>query len=810
VLAATKPGTTTGAIATSLGTLYLGDSRSGEGPSDSTRNSANGLLDEAHVYNYEISQADVLADMASTHTCNQLDHVEVVPGSSSASTCVPASVTVRACANSACSALVTNYTGTVSLGTSTGRGDWAGSATSPPNGTLANGSANDGAATYTFAAPDLGDAVLTLSHTLAQNVSVTVVDPSLPSSARTAAAIQFRDNAFSFAEDLNNKVAGSDIAVAGRPHDYTLSLVKKDPGTGSCGVATDYSGSRALKLWRSDSGGPYTAPSVVSPALAVPASQPAGSNLTLNFTAGVASFNLGSSDVGRYALNVLDDSLGYAATAVSGSSNTLTVRPFVLLVEGIAYGASANPSGSAATDGMFAPAGASFGASVSAYGWSSAMLANGADAANTGTPSASASATALKAGGKLAGFNSAITLSPVPASQTPAGGVLGALNNGAIASTAFSAGSATASTLQYTEVGSFLLNTTGVVGNYLGSGLALDAVVVNSAGSQNNRIGRFVPARFALSGGSVTHRLAAACSPASSFSHLDETFRLGYTLTAQNALGATTANYTGAYARLDLNTAANHNLAGIAGGTVFKTTGSARLALGAATGSWANGVASGVSLAATALRGSTPDGPHAALFGVAPVDLDGVVMGSYDLDTDSPANGNDRASVASVALRFGRLRLMNAMGPQARGLNLPVANQYWNGTAYTDNLDDNCTKLLATQLSYGNQRKTLVSGDGNMSSASATLVAGRTTLPLAAPGGGRSGTLDLALSLGSSATDASCLQTWAPAKPATTGAGMAYLRGAWCGSTYDKDPSARVTFGAFRGAENFIYQRENY
>ena len=810
VLVASVPTTTNGNIEPSLSTLYLGDNRSAVTPSGGTLNSFNGQVDEVSVYNYEISAADVLSDMAVTHDCIVLDHVEAVPSSTSGSTCAPKTVTVRACVNSTCSMLVTNYTGTVTLSTSSARGDWAASSSSPPNGTLNNGAANDGAGTYTFVLSDQGSAQLTLSHSLSQDVAIGTVDTTLLSTARTSAPIQFRDNVFTFAEDLSSKVTGADVAVAGRPHDYTLSLIKKDPTTGSCGVATDYTGSRSLKFWRTDSGGPYSAPAVVSPALTIPSSQPAASNLTLAFTAGVASFNLGTTDVGRYALNALDDSLSLSATSVSGSSNTLTVRPFVVLVDGIVYGATTNPNGSAATDTVFAPAGASFSATVSAYGWNVAMLSNGADASNTGTPSGSATATALKAGGKLAGFNSATTLSTVAGSQTPATGVLGALNNGSIASASFSGGSATVSTLQYTEVGSFLLNTSSVVSNYLGSGLALDAVVVNNAGSQNTRIGRFVPSRFALGSGTVTHRLAAACGTASTFSHLDEAFRLGYTLTAQNALGATTTNYTGPYARLDLTSATNHALAGIAGSTVFKTSGTPRLALGSATGTWANGVASGITLTATALRSTTPDGPHAAVFGVAPVDLDGVAMGTLDLDTDSPANGNDRATVASVPLRFGRLRLMNAMGSQTRGLNLPVANQYWNGTAFADNTLDSCTRLLATQLSYGNLRKTLTSTDGNMSGASVTLAAGRANVPLSAPGGSRSGTLDVALSLGASATDASCLQTWTPTKAATTGAGMTYLRGAWCGSTYDKDPSARVTFGAFRGAENLIYQRENY
>ena len=68
----------------------------------------------------------------------------------------------------------------------------------------------------------------------------------------------------------------------------------------------------------------------------------------------------------------------------------------------------------------------------------------------------------------------------------------------------------------------------------------------------------------------------------------------------------------------------------------------------------------------------------------------------------------------------------------------------------------------------------------------------------------------MAISLGASATDASCLQSWTPGKPGTTGASMAYLRGAWCSAAYGKDPSARATFGLYRGTDATVYQRENY
>ncbi|MBT9455166.1 MAG: hypothetical protein IV097_00950 [Burkholderiaceae bacterium] len=733
-----------------------------------------------------------------------------ITGTGSASTCSAQTLTITARDGSGNT--LTGYTGTVSLSTSTGKGNWTSGSSPTPSGTLTPGAANSGLASYLFAAGDGGVVKLRLSHTLAQDVTVTVVDATASGSSSTSAAIQYRDNAFVFAEDLNSKVSGSNIAVAGRPHDHTLSYIRRDPSTGSCGVATDYAGNKALKFWRSDSGGSWVAPTVVSPALSIPAAQPASNNLTLNFSGGVASFNLGTTDIGRYSLNVRDDSLSSAASAITGSASILTVRPFTVMVSAIKYGAVNNPNGSAAGDTLFAPAGASFSASVAAYTWAAAMLNNGADAANTGTPAASATEAAMKVGGRANSFASTVMLSPLAASQTPASGSLGSLNNGSVTGSAFATGTATVSTLQYTEVGSFALNTTGVVSNFLGSGLALNAVVVNAGGVQNTRVGRFAPASFALTSATVVHRNSASCAPASTFSYLDENFKLQFTLTARSALGATTTNYTGAFALLDLSAPAGFGLAGIQGSTTFKTTNS-RLALVSSSGSWSSGVAANVQLIAAAKRVAAPDGPFdSAKFGIAATDSDGVTMSGLDLDTDSPANGNDRVLLATVPLRFGRLQLMNAIGAQNRDLAMPLLAQYWNGSGFADNTLDSCTRISSTHVNFGNYRKTLTSADSNLQTSPVTVSAGRAKLVLSKPGAGRSGSFDVGLSLSGSATASTCMASFSPVAgdAATTGAGMGYLRGAWCGSAYDKDPSAKATFGLYRGADNLLYQRENY
>ncbi|MBB4841553.1 putative acyltransferase (DUF342 family) [Paucibacter oligotrophus] len=775
-------------------------------------NSALGAAQISAIYNNQLAGKNHDGSARNPSACNPAVASFVVTATAAASTCSPKNFSVTA--KDASGNTLSSYIGSINLATSTNRGDFSAGSGPSPSGTLLPGTANTGRASYTFAAGDAGVVNLRLSHGLAQDLSISVQDSVLASATGSSGTLQFRDTAFVWSEDLGNKIAGSNIAVAGRNHDLQVALWKKDSVTGNCAIATDYSGSRNLKLWRSDSAGPWTAPAISSPALTIPAARPASNNLlNTSFSNGVASLTLTTSDIGKYALNLDDDSLLYAATTISGGLGPLTVRPFALVVNGLSLGGVSNPAGSLATDAKFGVAGASFSATLGAYRWSST-----ADAGNDGQVDSGASLSQVTAGGLAPSYSTAITLSPLSGSQTPSIGVLGSLSNSGGSNPAiggFSGGQVTVSDLRYSEVGSFALNTSAVVQNFLGTaGLNLDASVFAGT-AQNNRIGRFVPAGFVASNAVLTQRQAAACSPASTFSYLGEDFRIAFTLTAQNAQGATTQNYTDVFAKQDLSAL---NPAGIQGSTPFKSGG--RL-LASSTGGWSLGQASPV-LTARVSRLSTPDGPFAsANFGIAPVDADGVAMRSLDLDTDSPANGNDRSSLKTAAaptlalpvpLRFGQLRLQNAIGPATRDLNLPVQAQYWNGTNFITNTDDSCTSIDSKAVNFGNYRKTLAVGDGSLISKTYQLKRGESSLTLSRPGGGRSGSLDVALSL-NSLSDQSCLQTWSPSPAATASASLAYLQGAWCGvgtPSYVKDPSARASFGLFRGSDNMIYQRENY
>ena len=809
--------TTTGSLDNSIGTLFVGDNRNTTAPTNGTLNSANGTLDEMRVYNYDISAVELTADMAPTHACPPpLDHVEAVPTASTGSTCAPITVTVRACSDAACNTVMTGYTGTVNLSTTSNRGDWTLGSGPTPLGVLTPGTAGSGNASYRFVATDFGVARLQLSHSLAQSVRITAVDSLTPGTTTTSSAIQFNNNAFVWAEDLSSRIVGTNIAVAGRPHDLQVSLIKKDPTTGSCGVATDFSATRNMKLWRTDSSGSWTAPTIVSPALTVPNARPSSSNIALAFTAGVATVNLGTTDIGQYTLNLDDDSLTYASATISGSLGPLTVRPFAIVISGLTLSGIGNPGGSNATDTVFGRAGAAFSATVGAYRW-----ASGADSDSDGVPdSSSATLAQVTAAGLAAGYNSSVNLTPVAASQIPTpanGGVLGTLSPNIAASASFSGGSATLSNLAYSEVGSFLLNTSAVVGNFLSSGLALDAIAFKADGTPSARIGRFIPAGFAVSGFNVTHRSGLACAPASAFSYLGEDIGIAFTLTAQNAAtpAATTQNYSNAsgFAKQLASIPASHNLAGISGATMFRA---AQYTLSNGAGTWTNGVAN-VSFTLNMTRGAAPVGPfNAAQFGIAstePTTGDGVSMLGLNLDTDYPTNVADSALLGQIPLRYGRLRLQNGMSAADRSLMLPLSAQYWdssNSTFKTNDLDS-CTRVTAANLSFGNFRKTLAAADAVMNPNSVTVnPAGNTFITFNKPSGGHVGSMDVAIALdtGASPADASCMPAGWRTAAATTGANLKALRGAWCAGT--SDPSARATWGLYRGSNGIVYQRENF
>jgi MSHA biogenesis protein MshQ len=714
-----------------------------------------------------------------------VDHYELsLPSTGLA--CLASTVTVTACANSSspCTSAATTVSGATA--------------------TLATSGATLGATTVTFNSS--GVATTTLSYPAAANGTAASVTLSGESTAATnprqccpngtscaaanSCSTTFNTAGLIVSASANGTAATLPAQTAGTASGtYYLRAVQTSTSTQACQAAltgastvnwayecnnpTTCSGANLMSL----NGGVATTiqrnnNASVASTTSVPMTFDANGNAPFTFTFG---------DVGLTTLWASKSAGGSLLSTLAGSSNAFVVRPAGFTVTGISQTASpnlANPAAASAAGAKFVKAGESFSATVTA------VTSGGVATPNFGKETVPEGVLLTRA----------LVL--------PSGGATGTLANATVAGGSFSGGVATVTNLSFSEVGIITLTPSSADGDYLGSG----AVTSTTTGN----IGRFVPAQFAVSASTATHRAALSCSPASAFTYLGENFRLGFTLTAQNTAGTTTQNYTGSFAKLDPTVATGWNLAGRDATTAF-TTASGRLSLGTATGSWSNGVASAVTITANATRAATPDGPFSASFGIAPVDSDAVAMAAFDLASAS-GGSNDRATVGVLALRFGRLRLANAVGAQTRALALPVTAQSWTGSAFDTNALDSCTSVPAAAVSFGNLRRTLTVADTAVMGSSVALSAGIGRLSLSAPLGGRHGSADVTLSLGSSATDASCLQPWTPGSgdAATVGANLAFLRGAWCASSYDKDPSARATWGLYRGADAVLYQRENY
>lgn len=169
----------------------------------------------------------------------------------------------------------------------------------------------------------------------------------------------------------------------------------------------------------------------------------------------------------------------------------------------------------------------------------------------------------------------------------------------------------------------------------------------------------------------------------------------------------------------------------------------------------------------------------------------------------SSRDANDASKEFTPEIRFGRLRLFAYAGYANTDLNMPVRVEYWSGRSWLTNTLDSYTVVPAGAVGLSP-----VAGFGGASAAAPIQFAsGSATLLLRPASGARIGALDVALNLGAGASDNSCLAS----HPATAAANLPYLRSlnGQCASAYDRDPSARATFGVFApDLKRIIHVRE--
>jgi hypothetical protein len=765
-----------------------------------------GALDEFQVWNGALTASEVRSIYTNQAAGNNFDGTRraavscgpsrfTVTASGTASTCAAHSVTITAVDGSG--SVVTTYTGTINLTTSTSRGSWA---AGPSSGTVTEtGTANDGAASYTFRSADLGSVTLRLTNQSADTLTVTATDSSNSAVNGVSGSVAFRDNAFV----ITATDSLSTTAVAARPHAMTATLFRRDTSlpTPNCSIATNYTGARNLKAWyTTDTSHPAGASApAINGGTALGTAVPGANNVALTFTAGVATFNLTTTDVGKYTVSLRDDSRTFAgAVNIDGTSPTLTVRPFAIAVTGVAKGATANPEGTATSGSRFIAAGDTFSATVGGYLW-----ATGDDANNDGTPDAGAN---FLNNGLAPRFAWATTLSTANTSGlfTPSGGILGTLGGTtSIASGSFSGGSATVSNLTYSEVGSVSLTATAT--SYLNtSGVTLTGTVANATTGQTARVGRFYPSHFALASGAA---VTPSCS-SGGFTYMGEpALGVRFTLEARNLADAVTTNYRASVYNVGtVSLAAENADAG--------TDLGARVT-GLPSATWTLGQYAVNATGATFSRLTSPDGPFdSLLLGVAVTDADGAVITGRDMNasTAGACSGACTARAlnpsAATRVRFGRLRVGNALGSPQLELPVPLTTEYWTGVGFATNSLDGCTRLTNTQFAFSNYRTPLAAcatSGSPTGSSGIVFSSGRGTLRLSRPA--TTGSVDLTPNLGASASGNTCS---GGASSAATAASRTWLQGNWGVSTYDRNPTARAVFGLHNRSQDVIFSRESY
>ncbi len=446
-----------------------------------------------------------------------------------------------------------------------------------------------------------------------------------------------------------------------------------------------------------------------------------------------SSLNFTYSDVGQISLHaefdipVGDDINGLVSgDTVSGASEIFTVRPFAFDID---FGDDRrnNTDDSIALDANgtpFARAGVPFSATVKAVAWQEADdddVTNGDDGNPDPDADLSDNPVTPSFGNETTVPDHTVILSidgtnPGVPDIGNGGGAFGNIVTGE-AFDGFSNGISTHN-ITIDEVGIFDMNAVLVDNpgsqtpiNYLG--------LLDSEGVLGRLVnfGRVYPNNFeaTINTASFSPRAnqSSMCVATSPFTYLGEQFELNIDIQAKNGLGNDTVNYVDDFAKL--TTFNELDIRAI----IDETGGVADIDLGTGTkllndsipanfsGSWNNG--------RLQLQGNMNLARQMSGVEEAPFTNVQIAFGPIDDNDDGSGDGNDVVlDVLNVDLddgitepganlfrliethefRYGRLIIDNAFGPETEDLEIPIRVEYYDGTEFITNTDDNCTSFF--------------------------------------------------------------------------------------------------------------------
>lgn len=434
-----------------------------------------------------------------------------------------------------------------------------------------------------------------------------------------------------------------------------------------------------------------------------------------------------------------------------------------------------------------------------------AVSSTATNASATGNPSfkAGTDAFTISATVPVAGYTGTITIDGSKIEGVPATLVAGQLTPVGTTSAVTSGANTTLSQqFTYSEVGAFRLLpggakdetwsqvdqgaqgdcVTGSSSNTLDASGRYGCLVSNSSNSV--AMGRFTPSQYALVAGSDL--VTPACVGGSTY--MNQPFRINARIEARNGSGALTRNYdtSNVTNTAVVNWVAENNNDGV--------NLSGRLAIPAPAKTWAAGVYDLDTSLARLNRAVSPDGVFDALqLGVSTSDPDGGTLAARDMNPDttticSGVSCSSKAVGAPTKIRFGRLRVASRNGSEKADLVLPVYAEYWTGKSWAVNALDSCTTLAANNIF-------LTGGiSANTAASAVSMAAGMGALRLTKPNPVTTGFVDIAVNLGDSGNDRSCLILHGGVS-----AQKPWLRSVngECSTDFSYDPAARATFGTF-------------
>lgn len=254
-------------------------------------------------------------------------------------------------------------------------------------------------------------------------------------------------------------------------------------------------------------------------------------------------------------------------------------------------------------------------------------------------------------------------------------------------------------------------------------------------------------------------------------------------VTARNLAGGATTNYNNAtsFSRLVTLTAWD-----AAGSLVTENPGGGVLGnIGIVPGAFAAGVAVATPTYTYVVKETAPTN----IF-IRAADTDGVSSVS--------------AAEGGVMVASGRIKLSNGHGSELLALPLTATVQYFNGNFWATSLTDTVTALAASDFALAFP---VAAANKLAACETALAVAGASpafTLNLSSPGSGNNGWTNLMLNLGAVAAGTRCTAVGGVGAASTT------ANRPWLQFTPGTNPTARATFGVYKGNDQFIYMRENY